>query len=171
MAHLDGKMKEDGVPFNSIEDQGMIQTGDDWKELRLDLDPRVRRMSGRMAVVWRVIKVDGERETRIFEILKIANISTPRYKLEIKRKFFTIFFFLSLECTPRSRFKRMIYRVERCRFDEQEKKSCKKLQCSPPVSTRIVKDDGHKRFLIRDRTYKYGRTSEEQIFQRVITLL
>lgn len=51
MAHLDGKMKEDGVPFNSIEDQGMIQTGNDWKELRLDLDPRVRRMSGRMAVV------------------------------------------------------------------------------------------------------------------------
>lgn len=70
MAHLDGKMKEDGVPFNSIEDQGMIQTGDDWKELRLDLDPRVRRMSGRMAVIWRVIKVDGERETRILEILK-----------------------------------------------------------------------------------------------------
>lgn len=171
MVHLDGKMKEDGVPFNSIEDQGMIQTGDDWKELRLDLDPRVRRMSGRMAVVWRVIKVDGERETRILEILKIANIFTPRYKLEIKRKFFTIFFFLSLECTPRSRFKRMIYRVERCRFDEQEKKSCKKLQCSPPVSTRIVKDDGHKRFLIRDRTYKYGRTSEEQIFQGVIMLL
>lgn len=34
MAHLDGKMKEDGVPFNSIEDQRMIQTGDDWKELR-----------------------------------------------------------------------------------------------------------------------------------------
>lgn len=115
--------------------------------------------------------MDGERETRILEILKIANISTPRYKLEIKRKFFTIFFFLSLECTPRSRFKRMIYRVERCRFDEQEKKSCKKLQCSPPVSTRIVKDDGHKRFLIRDRTYKYGRTSEEQIFQGVIMLL
>lgn len=136
-----------------------------------DLDPRVRRMSGRMAVVWRVIKVDGERETRILEILKIANIFTPRYKLEIKRKFFTIFFFLSLECTPRSRFKRMIYRVERCRFDEQEKKSCKKLQCSPPVSTRIVKDDGDKRFLIRDRTYKYGRTSEEQIFQGVIMLL
>lgn len=50
MAHLDGKMKEDGVPFNSIE-SGMIQTGDDWKELHLDLDPRVRRMSGRMAVV------------------------------------------------------------------------------------------------------------------------
>lgn len=36
---------------------------------------------------------------------------------------------------------------------------------------RIVKDDGDKRFLIRDRTYKYGRTSEEQIFQGVITLL
>lgn len=88
-----------------------------------------------------------------------------------KTEIFSKFFFLSLECTPRSRFKRMIYRVERCRFDEQEKKSCKKLQCSPPVSTRIVKDDGHKRFLIRDRTYKYGRTSEEQIFQGVIMLL
>lgn len=52
-----------------------------------------------------------------------------------KTEIFSKFFFLSLECTPRSRFKRMIYRVERCRFDEQEKKSCKKLQCSPPVST------------------------------------
>lgn len=95
MAHLDGKMKEDGVPFNSIEDQGWFRQGMIGKSCVLISIRECVEWAGGWPLfdAWSKWMVKGKRESLRYwkSGWNFANLSTPRYKLEIKRKFFPNF--------------------------------------------------------------------------------
>ena len=158
MAHFDGKKEFEGLCFLLILlkiviadfRQGMIGK-------RLDLDPRVRGMSGRIewpsSALWRLI-----REENPWDIENRDGISWISLHHHVTN--YNIFLqSISVH----------LDRGLNVWFIENGKMFVRRGRKLSSCFDRIVKNDEDKRFLII--RYKYGRTRGEQIFQGIVIFL